>query len=82
MVARLGALESTVDGATGPVLEQLVDPTQAPPQAGLVSPDGTTVRIAARVPGDGDVLVAQRSCRCPRSSMNSRPTIRSTASTR
>ena len=57
MVARLGALESTVDGTTGPVMEQLVDPTQAPPEAGLVSPDGTTVRIAARVPGDGDVLV-------------------------
>jgi putative drug exporter of the RND superfamily len=57
MVARLGELESTVDGATGPVLDQLVDPTQAPPEAGLVSPDGTTVRIAARVPGDGEVLV-------------------------
>ena len=59
MVARLGALESTVDGTTGPVLDQLVDPTQAPPEAGLVSPDGSTVRIAARVPGDGDVLVAR-----------------------
>ena len=41
------------------MLDQLVDPTQAPPEAGLVSPDGSTVRIAARVPGDGDVLVAR-----------------------
>jgi RND superfamily putative drug exporter len=59
MTARLGELQATVDGTTGPVLEQLVDPTLAPPEAGLVSPDGTTVRIAARVPGDGEVLVAR-----------------------
>jgi uncharacterized membrane protein YdfJ with MMPL/SSD domain len=57
IVRRLGALEATVDGNTGPVFEQLVDPSQAPPEAGLASPDGTTVRIAARVPGDGEVLV-------------------------
>jgi RND superfamily putative drug exporter len=55
--SRLAALQSTVDGTTGPVLEQLVDPTKAPPQAGLISPDKTTARIAARVPGDGEVLV-------------------------
>ena len=54
---RLGALEATVDGRKGPVFEQLVDPTQAPPGAGLISPDRSTVRIAARVPGDGEVLV-------------------------
>jgi len=57
MSSRLGKLEATVDGKTGPVFEQLVDPTQAPPEAGLISPDKTTARIAARVPGDGDVLV-------------------------
>ena len=55
-VARLGALRSTVGGVEGPVFEQLVDPTQAPPQAGLVSTDGSTVRIVARVPGDGEAL--------------------------
>ena len=55
-VARLGALRSTVAGVDAPVFEQLVDPTQAPPQAGLVSPDGSTVRIVARVPGDGEAL--------------------------
>jgi putative drug exporter of the RND superfamily len=54
---RLGALNATVDGKSGPVFEELVDPTQAPPEAGLISPDKTTVRIAARVPGDGEVLV-------------------------
>ena len=30
---RLGALTATVDGKTGPVFEELVDPTQAPPEA-------------------------------------------------
>ena len=60
MVGRLEALEATVDGVTGPVLERARRPDcTAPPEAGLVSPDGTTVRIAARVPGDGEVLVAR-----------------------
>ena len=59
ITARLGGLQATVDGTTGPVFEQLVDPTKAPPQAGLISPDKSTVRIAARVPGDGEVLVAR-----------------------
>jgi RND superfamily putative drug exporter len=59
IVGRLGALQSTVDGTTGPVFEQLVDPTTAPASAGLVSPDATTVRIIARVPGDGQTLVAR-----------------------
>ena len=59
IVGRLGALQSTVDGTTGPVFEQLVDPTTAPASAGLVSPDATTVRIVARVPGDGQTLVAR-----------------------
>ena len=54
---RLGALTATVDGKTGPVFEGLVDPTKAPPEAALISPDKTTARIAARVPGDGDVLI-------------------------
>ncbi len=54
--ARLTALQSTVDGVAGPVFQQLVDPTTAPPQAGLISPDRTTAEIAARVLGDGAVL--------------------------
>ena len=59
IVARMGAIQSTVDGTTGPVFEQLVDPTTVPASAGLVSPDRTTVRIVARVPGDGETLVAR-----------------------
>jgi uncharacterized membrane protein YdfJ with MMPL/SSD domain len=59
ITTRLGALQATVDGKTGPVFEDLVDPTKAPPQAGLVSEDRTTARIVARVPGDGEVLVAR-----------------------
>ena len=54
---RLGALTATVDGETGPVFEQLVDPTRRRPRPASISPDRTTVRIAARVPGEGDVLV-------------------------
>jgi uncharacterized membrane protein YdfJ with MMPL/SSD domain len=56
IASRLAALRSTVAGVEGPVFEQLVDPTLAPPAAGLVSPDRSTARIVARVPGDGDAL--------------------------
>ena len=58
---RMAALQSTVDGVSGPVFEQIVDPIVmvAPETAGLISPDRTTVRIVARVPGDGAVI-AQR----------------------
>ena len=59
IVARMAALQATVDGTSGPVFEQLVDPISAPPSAGLVSPDRTTVRVVARVPGDGQTLVAR-----------------------
>jgi RND superfamily putative drug exporter len=59
ITSRLAALQASVDGVTGPVFEQLVDPTTAPGSAGLISPDRSTVRIVARVPGDGGVL-AQR----------------------
>lgn len=55
-VARLAGLESEVAGVRGPVVEELVDPTSAPPQASLVSGDRSTVRIVGRVPGDGDAL--------------------------
>jgi uncharacterized membrane protein YdfJ with MMPL/SSD domain len=59
IVARMGALKATVNGTTGPVFEQLVDPITAPASAGLVSPDRTTVRVVARVPGDGETLAAR-----------------------
>jgi uncharacterized membrane protein YdfJ with MMPL/SSD domain len=56
IASRMAALQSSVDGVTGPVFEQIVDPTVASDAAGLISPDRTTVRIVARVPGDGAVL--------------------------
>ena len=56
IVARLTALQATVDGTAGPVFEQLVDPSTAPPAAGLISPDQSTVRIVGQVPGDGKAL--------------------------
>jgi uncharacterized membrane protein YdfJ with MMPL/SSD domain len=56
ITARLVALQATVDGTTGPVIEQLVDPIGVPAAAGLVSPDRTTVRLVGRVPGDGPTL--------------------------
>jgi uncharacterized membrane protein YdfJ with MMPL/SSD domain len=59
MTTRLAAMQAAVDGTSGPVLTNLVNPTAAPPSAGLVSPDRTTVRIVGRVAGDGAVL-AQR----------------------
>ena len=57
ILAGMIALRSTVDGATVPTFDQVVDPLTAPPQAQLVSPDRTTVRIAARVPGVRAALV-------------------------
>jgi putative drug exporter of the RND superfamily len=59
ITAKLAAVQATVDGTTGPVLEQLIDPIKAaavPAAAGLISPDRTTVRIVGRVPGDGPVV--------------------------
>ena len=56
ILARLAAWTAPVDGVASPVLEQLVDPRLAPAEAALVAADRTTVRIAARVPGDGEVL--------------------------
>ena len=57
MTKRLSDLQATVDGVTGPVIVQLVDPIGAPQAAGLISPDRTTVQLVGRVPGDGVALV-------------------------
>jgi RND superfamily putative drug exporter len=60
-VNRLRALEVTLDGQAQPVFEEVLDPLTAPPQAGLVSPDGTAVRIVARAsaePPDAEARVA------------------------
>jgi len=55
-VVRLAALRSVVNGADGPTFAQVSDPLSAPPQAGLVSPDRSTVRIVATARGSGDVI--------------------------
>ena len=52
LVAKLGTAKADIDGVSTPSFDQLVDPFLAPPEAGLISADGTTVRIPARVPGD------------------------------
>ena len=52
VLARMGGLTATVDGANGPVFTNIVDPRLAPPQAALVSPDKTTIRISAEIPGE------------------------------
>jgi putative drug exporter of the RND superfamily len=52
VLARMAVLNATVDGTSGPVFTDIVDPRLAPPQAALVSPDKTTVRISAEIPGE------------------------------
>jgi hypothetical protein len=52
LVADLGAARAPVDGTDTPTFDELVDPFTAPPQAGLVSADGTTVQVVGNVPGE------------------------------
>ncbi len=52
IVGRLKAVTATVQGAAGPAFRQLVDPYVAPPQAGLIAPDLTGVRIEGEIGGD------------------------------
>ena len=58
IVQQLHGASAEVDGVSKPSFDQLLDPFQAPPAAGLVSPDGSTVRIVARVPGDDPTVHA------------------------
>jgi uncharacterized membrane protein YdfJ with MMPL/SSD domain len=52
VLARMKDLTAAVDGASGPVFTNIVDPRLAPPEVALVSPDRTTVRISAEIPGE------------------------------
>jgi uncharacterized membrane protein YdfJ with MMPL/SSD domain len=52
VVAQLQAAGAPLDGVQTPTFDQLTDPFSAPPEAGLVSPDGSTVRIVGRINGD------------------------------
>ncbi len=54
LVAALQAATANVDGKLTPTFDELLDPLTAPPQAGLVSADGTTVQVVGNVPGERD----------------------------
>ena len=54
LVTKLKAAGTTIDGVQTPTFSQLADPFTAPPEAGLIATDGTTVRIAGRVEGDSE----------------------------
>jgi uncharacterized membrane protein YdfJ with MMPL/SSD domain len=56
IVAKMAALTSSVDGATVKTFDQVTDALKAPPAAALVSADRTTVRIAAQMLGEADVI--------------------------
>ncbi len=51
-VSQLRGSAVVIDGTSTPTFDQLTNPFEAPPEAGLISADGTTVRFPARVPGD------------------------------
>jgi RND superfamily putative drug exporter len=52
LVAKLKASAALLDGVQTSTFSQLADPLHAPPEAGLVAPDGSTVRIVGRIEGD------------------------------
>ncbi|NWJ47979.1 MAG: MMPL family transporter [Chloroflexi bacterium] len=49
MTQALGNFKYTENGATQPVFTKLVNPYEAPAEAGLISQDGTTVRIYGQI---------------------------------
>ena len=59
VLARVTAATAEVDGASEPLFANVVDPRLAPPDAGLMSADRSTVRIAPDVPGEGEALDAR-----------------------
>jgi RND superfamily putative drug exporter len=54
LTARLKAASAPLAGTQTPTFDQLADPLQAPPEAGLISADGSTVRIVGRINGGSD----------------------------
>lgn len=50
-VSQLGALTVSQAGASVGAFDQVEDPTAAPPEAGLVSPDGSAARIVGHING-------------------------------
>jgi putative drug exporter of the RND superfamily len=58
LVTQLRGSSAPLDGVATPTFVQLLSPFEAPPEAALISPDGTTVRIVGTVPGDGTKVKA------------------------
>jgi RND superfamily putative drug exporter len=58
IVTGLRGARASIDGVDTPTFDQVLNPFEVPPQAGLVSADGTTVRIVTRVPGDDPRVTA------------------------
>jgi RND superfamily putative drug exporter len=56
MTARLRA---TKDASGEAALTQILDPFAAPPEAGLISADGTSVRLVGSIEGSSDVVAAK-----------------------
>jgi RND superfamily putative drug exporter len=52
----MASLGRTTDSSGAPVFDQLIDPYGVPAEAGLISADGTTVRIVGAVSGDAAAL--------------------------
>ena len=59
LVKAMTEATASVDGAEQPTFDSVIDPFLAPAEAGLISPDGTTVQVVGNVPGERDV-VAQK----------------------
>jgi putative drug exporter of the RND superfamily len=54
LVADLGAASVAIDGVDTRTFDELQDPFTAPPEAGLVSADGTTVQVVGNIPGEDE----------------------------
>ena len=54
LTAKLKAVAAPLNGVQTTSFDQLIDPTTAPAAAGLVSADGSTVRIVGRINGGSD----------------------------
>lgn len=58
LVTQLRGSNADIGGTATPTFDQLLNPFEVPPQAGLVSADGTTVRLVTRVPGEDEQVHA------------------------
>ncbi len=63
--ARLQEVTASLDGKPGPALTGLTDPYTAPPTAGLLSPDLTSVRIVGQIEGDTAALEVKTKALAP-----------------